>query len=89
MEQGYYAYEKTDSGICILRCYGSSGSVVIPEELDGLPVTEVSAYAFAADLGQMELLLSEAKRQEAAEAVSMLMDVRRRRFPAGKKRFCL
>ncbi len=50
MEQGYYAYEKTDSGICILRCYGSSGSVVIPEELDGLPVTEVSAYAFAAEM---------------------------------------
>ena len=47
------------------------------------------AETFAADLGQMELLLSEAKRQEAAEAVSMLMDVRRRRFPAGKKRFCL
>lgn len=50
MDRRYYAYEKTDGGICILRCYGSSGSVVIPEELDGLPVTEISAYAFAEEM---------------------------------------
>lgn len=51
MAQGYFAYEKKGEEICILRCYGSSGSVVIPEELEGLPVTEISSYAFA---GEME-----------------------------------
>ncbi len=47
MAKGYFAYEQKGSGICILRCYGNSGIVVIPEELDGLAVTEVSSYAFA------------------------------------------
>ncbi len=50
MAQEYFAYEQKENGICILRCYGSSGSVVIPEELDGLAVTEVSAYAFAEEM---------------------------------------
>lgn len=50
MAQGYFAYEKKENGICIVRCYGSSGSVVIPEELEGLPVTEVSDYAFAKEM---------------------------------------
>lgn len=50
MAQGYFAYEKKENGICILRCYGSSGSVVIPEELEGFPVTEVSDYAFAEEM---------------------------------------
>lgn len=47
MERQNFAYRKGDNGICILRCYGSSARVVIPEELEGIPVTEVSAYAFA------------------------------------------
>lgn len=51
MEENF-AYEARGNGICILRCYGSSGSVVIPEELEGLPVTEVSAYAFAEEMEQ-------------------------------------
>lgn len=50
MAQGYFAYEKKENEICIVRCYGSSGSVVIPEELEGLPVTEVSDYAFAKEM---------------------------------------
>lgn len=50
--EGYFAYEKKNGEITILRCYGSSGSVVIPEELEGLPVTELSAYAFAGEISQ-------------------------------------
>lgn len=46
----YFAYEKREHGICILRCYSSSGSVVIPKELDGCAVTEVNAYAFATEM---------------------------------------
>lgn len=47
MEEHSFAYEKKDSGLCILRVYGGSGRVVIPERIEGIPVTEVSAYAFA------------------------------------------
>lgn len=50
MAEGYFAYEVKDNQICILRCYGSSGSVVIPEQLDGFVVTELSAYAFAEEM---------------------------------------
>lgn len=50
MARQYFAYEQRDNGICILRCYGSSASVAIPEELEGLAVTEVSSYAFAEEL---------------------------------------
>lgn len=46
----YFAYEKRENGICILRCYASSGSIVIPEVMDGCAVTEVSAYAFADEM---------------------------------------
>ncbi len=49
MEQSF-AYEKKQNEICILRCYGTSGSIKIPEELEGLPVTELSAYAFAQEM---------------------------------------
>jgi hypothetical protein len=50
MAEGYFAYEVKDGEVCILRCYGSSGSVVIPEKINGLPVTELSAYAFAQEM---------------------------------------
>lgn len=50
MAQEYFAYERRGDGICILRCYGSSGIVMVPEELDGLAVTEVSSYAFAEEM---------------------------------------
>lgn len=50
MAERYFAYEVKNKEICILRCYGISGSVVIPDKLDGLPVTELSAYAFAEEM---------------------------------------
>lgn len=50
MERQKFAYEKTEQGIRILRCYGKSGSVEIPEEIEGQPVTELAAYAFAKEM---------------------------------------
>lgn len=50
MEQQKFAYEKTEHGIRILRCYGNSGCIEIPEEIEGQPVTELAAYAFAKDM---------------------------------------
>lgn len=47
MKQQDFAYEKTEQGIRILRCYGRSGCVEIPEEIEGQPVTELADYAFA------------------------------------------
>lgn len=52
MTEQSFAYEKIKNEIRILRCYGISGSVVIPEEIEGLPVTELSAYAFAEEMDE-------------------------------------
>lgn len=50
MEQQRFAYETTEQGIRILRCYGKSGCVRIPEQIEGQPVTELAAYAFAKEM---------------------------------------
>lgn len=50
MEQQEFAYETTEQGIRILRCYGKSGCVRIPEQIEGQPVTELAAYAFAKEM---------------------------------------
>lgn len=50
MEQQEFAYETTEQGIRILRCYGKSGCVRIPEQIEGQPVTELAAYAFAREM---------------------------------------
>ena len=39
-----FYYKKTDSGICILRCRSLDTAVVIPEEIEGIPVTELGDY---------------------------------------------
>lgn len=52
MEQQEFIYEKTEHGIRILRCFGTSSSVEVPEMLDGKPVTELSSYAFAQEVDQ-------------------------------------
>lgn len=49
-QQAYFVYEKKEQGICILRCYVKESRVVVPEEIEGLPVTEIAPYAFAADM---------------------------------------
>lgn len=46
----YFVCQKKEQGICIIRCYGKESRVVIPKEIEGLPVVEVSAYAFAAQM---------------------------------------
>lgn len=50
MEQQEFAYETTEHGIRILRCYGTSGCIRIPEQIEGQPVTELAAYAFAKEM---------------------------------------
>lgn len=49
MEQDF-AYERTEGGIRIVRCYGTGSQVVVPREIEGAPVTELSAYAFAEEM---------------------------------------
>lgn len=52
LEHQEFSYQVVNDGICILRCYGENGRVEIPEQLEGLPVTELSDYAFAEKMEQ-------------------------------------
>ncbi len=45
-----FAYEKKGDGAVILRCFSRDGIVRIPEQVDGLPVRELGAYAFSAHM---------------------------------------
>lgn len=40
-------YKKTKRGVVITGCYGTDGQVVLPDEIEGNPVTEIAPYAFA------------------------------------------
>ena len=40
-------YRKTPEGICLERCYTLDGAPVLPERMDGMPVTELDRYFFS------------------------------------------
>ena len=40
-------YKKTEQGIEITGCYGPQGQLILPDEIEGIPVTRIAAYAFA------------------------------------------
>lgn len=40
-------YKIRENEIEILRCYGNTGTVIIPREIDGRPVTSIAPYAFS------------------------------------------
>lgn len=49
MEVNRYYWEYAgDGGVRLLRAFGTTPEVVIPEQIGGLPVTETGAYCFAA-----------------------------------------
>lgn len=51
-QEPYFVYEKKEKGICIIRCYAKESRIVIPKEIEGLPVTEIASYAFAAQMDE-------------------------------------
>ena len=42
-------YRNAGEGIEITGCYGADGRVVLPDEIGGIKVTGIAAYAFAAN----------------------------------------
>lgn len=47
-------YHQNKNGICIDRCLGSDGILELPEEIDGLPVTELAPYIFSEGLDEAD-----------------------------------
>lgn len=50
-----FAYEKKGNSAVIRRCFSRDTKVVIPERIEGIPVTEIGAYAFSAHLDEAAL----------------------------------
>ena len=50
-----FLYEETAAGIRILRSFGGDPSVVLPEMVEGKPVTELGSYAFSDHIDQKDL----------------------------------
>lgn len=42
-----FEYEIKEERVCILACFSSGTTAEIPEEIEGYPVVEIAAYAFA------------------------------------------
>jgi len=40
-------YRKSEKGLILTACYGMDGQIVLPDEIDGIPITEIGAYAFS------------------------------------------
>ena len=50
-----YLYKRNKTGICIDRVYGYDSIVELPDELEGVPVTELGAYIFSDHIDQSDL----------------------------------
>ena len=40
-------YKDTNQGIVITSCYGIEGQIILPDEIHGVPIVGIAAYAFA------------------------------------------
>ncbi|MCI8327347.1 MAG: leucine-rich repeat protein [Lachnospiraceae bacterium] len=49
-QESYFVYQKKEQGICIIRCYAKESRILIPDTIEGMPVTELAPYAFAAQM---------------------------------------
>lgn len=40
-------YRRSNQGILLTACFGTDGNVVLPDDIDGIPVTAIAPYAFS------------------------------------------
>ena len=40
-------YRKSEKGLILTGCYGVDGHVILPDEIDGMPIVAIAAYAFS------------------------------------------
>lgn len=59
-------YIRRPQGIRILKAWGETDCLAVPEQLEGIPVTEIGPYAFSAAELPRRFQADEAKRQRAA-----------------------
>lgn len=40
-------YRKSEKGLILTGCYGGDGRIILPDEIDGVPIVEIAPYAFS------------------------------------------
>lgn len=40
-------YRRSEKGLTLTACYGMDGQIVLPDEIEGIPITEIAPYAFS------------------------------------------
>ena len=40
-------YRKSEDGLILTGCYGVDGQIILPDEIDGIPIVEIAPYAFS------------------------------------------
>ena len=40
-------YRKSNNGLILTGCYGVDGQIILPDEIDGIPIVEIAPYAFS------------------------------------------
>ena len=74
-EQNGYRYEKYSRGIKLLRYTGNESSVILPEEIDGLPVTVLGEKLFTAAFGVEHVTVPKTVAQIEGGAFSGCRDL--------------
>ena len=70
-QNGFLAEKNGEDAVTLLRAYGTSPELVVPEQIGGYPVTEIGAYCFARSAHltkEAEALIEEARAKEPSLA---------------------
>lgn len=69
-------YRKSEKGLILTGCYGVDGKIILPDEIDGIPIVEIAPYAFSEGkeslgdlvyLSEDALFLNERRRLKTVE----------------------
>lgn len=60
-------YRKLKNGIEIVRCFGTEPYIVLPAQIEGLPVTRVAAYTFSARKGEEDTDVFEYQTEDTIQ----------------------
>ena len=73
-------YRKTEKGLMLTGCYGVDGKIILPDEIEGIPIVEIAPYAFSEGkeslddyvfLSEDAVFLKERRRLKTAEVTEV------------------
>ena len=75
-------YEKKEDSVKILRCFGETDEIWLPDQIEGFPVTELGDYIFSEGFGydeevgyQFKTMIDEMLREMGGEEESRIVQI--------------